>query len=192
MLVNSAQAWYRVLLDLLENEGLPPVPEAEFLASFGQSSAEDARRFFRARVTVESLDASYDAAFPTYAKHVRPTEEGIPGLIAELRERRVRTAITTNAPGATSGAMLASTGLVNAVERVFTPDDVEHPKPAPDMVLAAMRHLGATPAETLLVGDSANDFGAARAAGITSIGYLTDGGDRRVETLRELLSLTVA
>ena len=38
--------------------------------------------------------------------------------------------------------------------------------PYPDSVLAAMRRLGATPAETLYVGDSEVDYDTAQAAGI--------------------------
>ena len=39
-------------------------------------------------------------------------------------------------------------------------------KPHPDSVLEAMRRLGATPAETLYVGDSEVDYATAQAAGI--------------------------
>ena len=40
-----------------------------------------------------------------------------------------------------------------------------HSKPAPDGILEACRRLGVTPAETIMVGDSRFDEGAATAAG---------------------------
>jgi HAD superfamily hydrolase (TIGR01509 family) len=47
-------------------------------------------------------------------------------------------------------------------------------KPAADQVLAGLRLLGAAPGEAVMIGDSAWDLGAARAAGVEFIG-LTNG-----------------
>ncbi len=49
------------------------------------------------------------------------------------------------------------------------------PKPAPDMVLAAMKKIGAVPKKTLFVGDSSQDFHAAKAAGVDC--FLISGED---------------
>jgi len=57
-------------------------------------------------------------------------------------------------------------------------------KPAADMLLAACRTLAAAPAATLMLGDSANDVRAARAAGcpVWCVPYGYNEG-RPVETL---------
>jgi len=46
-----------------------------------------------------------------------------------------------------------------------------HPsKPDPSMLAAAMREAGATPADTVMIGDTAFDMAMARAAGCRAIG----------------------
>jgi beta-phosphoglucomutase-like phosphatase (HAD superfamily) len=53
---------------------------------------------------------------------------------------------------------------------VVSVEDVEHPKPAPDIYLEACRRLGAEPRECAALEDSATGVAAARAAGMYVIG----------------------
>lgn len=186
VLVDSRRAWHEVLNELLLEDGLEPVGAETFDASFGQSSAEDARRFFGGRVSTETLDVRYEAAFPRHLGSVTLVDPAAPRVLAALRRRGTRTAIATNAPGATSHGMLDVTGLTGAVETVVTPDDVERPKPAPDMLHLALSRLSLSPAAALFVGDSESDIGAGRAAGVFVVGFRVDGADHRVESFREL------
>jgi HAD superfamily hydrolase (TIGR01509 family) len=52
---------------------------------------------------------------------------------------------------------------------VFAGDIVPTKKPAPDIYLHALAELGATPADTLVIEDSANGLRAALAAGLTTL-----------------------
>jgi beta-phosphoglucomutase-like phosphatase (HAD superfamily) len=59
-------------------------------------------------------------------------------------------------------------------------DDVEQPKPAPDLYLAATRCLGVAPAEAIAIEDSQSGVEAARAAGLHCVAVpsaLTAGHD---------------
>ena len=49
-------------------------------------------------------------------------------------------------------------------------DDVDRPKPAPDVYLEACRRLGADPADAVALEDTATGLAAARAAGMRTIG----------------------
>jgi len=70
-------------------------------------------------------------------------------------------------------AVLDRTGLVAFFgERVFCADRVERPKPAPDVYLAAARGLGVEAAACLVVEDSIAGVTAARAAGMTVLGFV--------------------
>ncbi|MFG2761185.1 HAD family hydrolase [Streptomyces wuyuanensis] len=55
-------------------------------------------------------------------------------------------------------------------------------KPDPDCVLRALGSLGAAPASALMIGDTPSDLFAARAAGVSFLGYAHD--TRRAERLR--------
>jgi HAD superfamily hydrolase (TIGR01509 family) len=67
---------------------------------------------------------------------------------------------------------LAVTGLAPLFgERVFGGDQVERGKPAPDLFLLAARSLDVAPADCLVIEDSPLGIRAARAAGMSSIGF---------------------
>jgi phosphoglycolate phosphatase len=56
-------------------------------------------------------------------------------------------------------------------------------KPAPDLMLDAMRDTGATPAQSLMIGDTSFDIMMAKAAGARTIGV--GWGYQTVEELEE-------
>lgn len=62
-------------------------------------------------------------------------------------------------------------------------EDVTAPKPSPEGVLFALKHLGSTPQETLYIGDSTVDAETAQNAGVDFAGVLN--GMTTAEELRE-------
>ena len=60
-------------------------------------------------------------------------------------------------------------GLLPRFGAVFSRDDVERPKPAPDLYLAATAALGARPSRSIAFEDSAHGATAARAAGLRCV-----------------------
>ena len=67
--------------------------------------------------------------------------------------------------------MLELTGLAslfdhNDYNRVITPEDVEHGKPAPDMFLLAAKRMGVPPQQCLVFEDAEPGMRAAEAAGM--------------------------
>lgn len=65
---------------------------------------------------------------------------------------------------------LTTHGLVGRFVTLQTNDVVAAGKPAPDMVLQAMAETGASPASTIVVGDTSYDMEMARNAGVAAIG----------------------
>ena len=63
------------------------------------------------------------------------------------------------------GPALTLAKLLPLLDTVVGSDEVPHSKPAPDGILEACRRLGVAPAETIMVGDSRFDEGAAKSAG---------------------------
>jgi HAD superfamily hydrolase (TIGR01509 family) len=67
---------------------------------------------------------------------------------------------------------LAKTGLLERFDgRLFSADDVEHGKPAPDLFLHAAEVMGADPARTAVIEDSAHGVAAGLSAGMTVFAY---------------------
>lgn len=94
--------------------------------------------------------------------------EGTAEALAALQPRVL--AIFTNKPGDLSRALVAGLGVASAFARVLGSGDGVANKPDPAGLVALMREFGATPAETLMVGDSPVDVATARAAGVAVAG----------------------
>jgi phosphoglycolate phosphatase len=89
---------------------------------------------------------------------------GIAQLLASLHGC-LPMVVVTNKPGALARAVLDAAGLLRFTTAVLGADTPKQRKPAPDMLLDAARRLAVPPGRLLMVGDSALDLRAARAAG---------------------------
>lgn len=103
---------------------------------------------------------------------------GIPEVLAELRERGIRVGVVTSKLGTGSRDELTRTGLMEFMEHLTGAEDVRETKPAAEPLQRAMTALGASPGETLMVGDTSADILGARAAGIRSGAALWGARDR--------------
>jgi HAD superfamily hydrolase (TIGR01509 family) len=119
-----------------------------------------------------------------------------PGAV-ELVERlrgRIPLALASNSSRALVDAALQTANLADAFDAIVTADDVEHPKPAPDLYLLACERLGVPPDRALALEDTAPGIAAAKAAGLTCFAVPqfaeTDASaaDRVVDSLEELLA----
>lgn len=98
-------------------------------------------------------------------------------LLAALRAAGTPVGLASNSPSAFARRVLASAGVdAGHFDVLLGADDVAHPKPAPDLYLAACERLGAAPGQSVALEDSPTGVAAARAAGMTVIGvpYLDD------------------
>ncbi|MGQ0607520.1 MAG: HAD family hydrolase [Chloroflexota bacterium] len=130
-------------------------------------------------------------------ERVRVQVEARPGameLIEGIRQLPgLRLGLASNSPRYLVDDALATAGLADAFDTIVTADDVDHPKPAPDIYLLACDRLGVAPAAAVALEDSASGVVAAKAAGLTCIAVPmfaeTDvsTADRVVSSLEELL-----
>lgn len=153
-----------------------------------QHTTDDVRRFVGngVRVLMEravpqgAQNPLFDTAFATFRQHylehsldtTRPYD-GIPQLLAELRQRGCRLAVVSNKFYAATQELC----------RHFFPDTIsvaigEHEaegirkKPAPDTVVEALRQLGVSSEGAVYVGDSDVDILTARNSGLPCISVL--------------------
>jgi HAD superfamily hydrolase (TIGR01509 family) len=120
------------------------------------------------------------AAFARLAPQVRP----LPGaceLLAYLTLIGVPWAIATSGRRDSASRALAALQL-DPEAPIVTRDDVQHAKPDPDLFIVAAERLGASIADSVVVGDSVWDLLAARRAGALGVGLLSGGyGEEELE-----------
>ena len=110
------------------------------------------------------------------ALHDIAPRPGALDLIAALRAAGIPVAVASNSPRDFLDRVMATAGVAGLFAVTVAGDEVEHPKPSPDVYLAACRQLGAEPSASAALEDSPTGAAAAAAAGMTVIGvpYLPD------------------
>ncbi|MCC7363574.1 MAG: HAD-IA family hydrolase [Dehalococcoidia bacterium] len=102
-----------------------------------------------------------------------PAFDGIGEVLAACHDGGIKMAVVTQKISWGATDELEAAGLLRYFAAIVGVDDVEHHKPDPEPVFAAMDRLLVTePADVALVGDSPADIFAARNAGCTSIAAL--------------------
>ncbi len=121
---------------------------------------------------VEPLAIAYKNAFADLARHRPHAEPLYPGAEAALSALADRGWLLGVATGKSRRGALATLGAHGLLERfvtVQTADDGSG-KPAPDMVLNAMREAGVDRRRTVMIGDSTYDMAMARNASVRALG----------------------
>src|SRR5262249_41813556 len=99
-----------------------------------------------------------------------PPQPGAVELLRALRAEGVPVGVASNSAGALVELALSVAGLEGAFDTVVPADRVAHPKPAPDVSLAACDALGASAGSAVALEDSPTGVAAARAAGMYVVG----------------------
>lgn len=153
--VRTLQATGQNLMSLDEVLSLRLNSEPRLLAHFYPSDEVEGahRRFLE---NYRGLHARYfDGVYP-----------GVDGLLKSLRSRDIKLGIVS---GKSRGAwtITRSHAGLGAFDTLVFDDDVSTPKPDCEGLVKAMNNLGASPSDTVYVGDSVDDLEAAKAAGVS-------------------------
>jgi phosphoglycolate phosphatase len=183
--------------------GYPPVPPEKYAAMVGWGIRRlaflalpaDARE----KETAEALAADaarFYAETPIFYSRPYP---GIPGVVAELKRRNIKTAVLTNKPDPVAALVvngLFPSGSFDLIrgEKAGTPR-----KPDPASTWEILTELDRTPRETIFMGDSEVDMETARAADCHALGVSwgyreraaleASGAGRIIDTPEDLLPL---
>ena len=148
--------------------GTPVQHQLEVLRGITGSTADDfADRYYEYFMAIVERDI-----------HLFP---GVKETFPRLASRRIGTMTTRRRDGARR--MLELAGLLPYFAAVVGGDEVEHPKPAPDLPRHCAKTLGVRPEECVVVGDSPVDILAGRAAGTWTVAAMYGYGEPRA--LRE-------
>lgn len=184
-LLDTAPDFTRILNQLLQTHGRPPVPHAEVrrivssgaraLISLGFNIGEEDERFH----------GYLDELLKMYDNHIRETRcapfEGADRLIRRLEQSALVWGIVTNKPSRFTLPLLERTELLRDCRIVVCRDHVEAAKPDPAGLLLACRQAGCAPEQAVYIGDHPKDIEAGKKAGVATVaaawGYLPDGPD---------------
>jgi phosphoglycolate phosphatase len=162
-LVDSREDLYLAVAHALREHHLPPRSRDEVVSFIG----EGAERLVGRAVApsdhlLEPVLASWRAH---YQAHLLDHTRLYPGVATVLASARIPLAVHTNKPGDMARRILEGLGLLSRFQRVLGGDDAPR-KPDPTGVIELMQEAGASPSETVLIGDSGVDLATATAAGI--------------------------
>ncbi|MBN9697968.1 MAG: phosphoglycolate phosphatase [Zoogloea sp.] len=162
-----SEACHRMMLEL----GRTP-HDIEVIRTFvGKGMLNLVRRCLSEHGT--ATEAEMEAAVAAFQRHYAEVNgaatllyNGVVPALQALRERGVAMACVTNKPSAFTGPLLARMGLADYFAVTVSGDTVAEKKPHPAPLRHACAQLGVGVDEALMIGDSANDAQAARAAGM--------------------------
>ncbi|MBN1774610.1 MAG: HAD family hydrolase [Deltaproteobacteria bacterium] len=181
VLVDTYEAWYGLVRAAARHFGAPDVSRSAFDASWGQSVEDDARELVPGPTTREVAD-HYESHFGEHVGRVGVDREAR-AVLSDLRARGIRTACVTNSPTPVAQEILRAADLEPLLDAVVGAGDVPRPKPAPDLLDAALRRLDVPPTAAVMVGDSRFDEQAADAAGVRYVHYDTRARDSLARAL---------
>lgn len=100
-----------------------------------------------------------------------PQIEGVTETVKALREKGYILAVASSSPLRYINFAMEKLGIISCFDLLFSGEQVENPKPAPDTFLAVSEKLGIAPEECVVIEDSENGSRAARAAGMYCLGF---------------------
>lgn len=173
VLVDSERLANGILAELLTEAGLPyTLDEAvrDYMGGSMVSMRQKAEAMLGSPLPADLEDRYHQRLFEGFA-HLQPVpgvREVLDGLDADGTtyclassgtHQRIHTALTT-------------VGFWDRFEgRIFSSEDVEHGKPAPDLFLHAVSSMGVKPDDCVVVEDSPLGVAAANAAGMRVFGF---------------------
>ena len=172
---------------LVDSERLSIRLDVELLAALGWPMAEEevverwvGRTEAAMRAEIEehlgrSVETEWTAFSDRYVKAFAEELEPIDGVadaVDAVQAAGLATCVASSGDLGKIRRNLAKTGLLGRFEgRLFSADDVEHGKPAPDLFLHAAAAMGVEPGRTAVVEDSRHGVEAARVAGMWVFAY---------------------
>lgn len=142
------------------------------LSSLVSRGDKECRRRLSIHFPESEVDAYFARAHALYQVEIEAGLKLKPGLLPLLdwlREKRIPTAVATSTRRSTTEFILERTGLREYFAAVVTDDEVEQPKPAPEIYLKVGALLAVNPDRCVVLEDSPYGVEAALAAGATPI-----------------------
>jgi HAD superfamily hydrolase (TIGR01509 family) len=196
VLVDSERLAVRLEAEILTGLGWP-MTESDVIDRFvGRSAASMHQEIERHLGRSVDWNVEFERRYEdVFRRELVP----VPGIVEALDEIAIPTCVASSASHEKMAFTLGITGLFDRFAgRIFSVDDVEQGKPAPDVFLHAAQQSGVPPGRCAVVEDSVSGVTAGLAAhmavfafagGVTDASRLAFGGAVVFEAMRELPAL---
>ncbi len=171
VLVDSERISHQILQAMLRERGVDLSLEEtinKFIGTSTRKTIEILEMLIGRAACADFLDLFADLSRAAFAADLT----AVPGVEDVLAWLSVPYCVASNGSREKMAVTLGRTGLLPRFSgRIFSADDVVHPKPAPDLFLHAASSFSALPAQCIVIEDTPTGITAARAAGMTAYGY---------------------
>ncbi len=168
-----AAATDRMLAEL----GRPPAGEARVRDWVGNGVVMLVRRALAGRLSGPAVEAISEADmaqpladflrfYGEQCSDLTRVYDGVRECLASCREAGLEMALVTNKSAQFIAPILSGLGIEQGFGLLLGGDQLTHKKPHPEALDYCLQHFGVAPQQALMVGDSKNDVGAAKAAGV--------------------------
>jgi 2-phosphoglycolate phosphatase len=196
-LIDSYEAIAESLNLVRTSFSLPPYPLAEIRAMVGHGL----EHLMAQAVGPERVEEGVKLFRQSYATLCERKTSILPQVketLDALDKRGYQMAIATNKPSYFARDILRALDIDHLFAEVLGPNDVERPKPDPEMIEIIMMRIGLSPEEIVYIGDMPLDVEVGRRAGVAvyavptgsaSRSQLLDAGpDRMLQRFADLLT----
>ncbi len=194
LLLDTEEAWTRAQVELFERYG-KKFEEEHKRSLLGTATAAAAAKL---EVMLEQPSRGFELVAECHELVMEEALAGVPPLpgalelLSAVRDAGLPVGLASNSSREFVERVLSVAGLLNGhFHLIVTADDVERPKPAPDLYLAACAGLGASPERAAALEDSETGVASARAAGlfVVAVPYFSDmaieGASLQAESLAD-------
>ncbi len=176
-LIDSLDDLYTSVNAALEQNSLPDRTREEVRAAIGHGALRLVQNCVPAgtsELVVEKVYQSFLAHYRVQCTLGTKPYEGVEHTLDVLASRGYTLSLITNKPIGPTLEILHSLKWTNRFQGIVGGDTLPRRKPDPAGMWWLMGKAHSDPAHTLMVGDSSPDFAAAAAAGIRSIGFVSN------------------
>jgi phosphoglycolate phosphatase len=165
-LVDSAADIAESLNEVLAGEGRDPYSVAEVKRMVGEGVVRLMEKAFGETALAAERAERFVTIYTPRSTRLTVPVAGAFDALDHFKSHGIPLAVCTNKPDDAAREILGALGLLPYFREILGGTSGLPRKPDPATLLEAARRLGASPADTLMVGDSLPDVAAARAAGM--------------------------
>lgn len=185
-LIDSMPYFSRMVLQLLQHEGIPYPPDiVKIVTPLGYSGT--AKKFIElgsCQTEAQLVSRFTQALAQDYAQQI-PLKDHVKDFLIARKAAGDTLAVLTASPHSATDSCLQRCGVYHLFDTVWSCEDFGLTKSQPEIFLRAARQLGVAPEDILFFDDNLFALGTAKAAGLQTVGVYDASSEESKENIRQ-------